>query len=65
MKLAFDPLGIMNPGVKVPLPAERALADIKYDPSLASLPPRAKAALHRVEQERAYAQFRLALLDEA
>ena len=63
VKDAFDPVGILNPGVKVALPRQRALGEIKYDPALASLPPRAKAALDRVERDRAYAEFRLALLE--
>ena len=44
---------------------ERALGEIKYDPSLAPLPKAARAALARVELERAYARSRLELLDEA
>ena len=65
VKHCFDPAGILNPGVKVPTRGERALADIKYDPSLAPLPAPARAALDRVERERAYARSRLELLDEA
>lgn len=65
IKHAFDPLGILNPGVKVALAGERPIGDVKYDPSLAPLPPRARAALDRVERERAYARFRLDLLDDA
>ncbi|HVX38857.1 MAG TPA: FAD-binding oxidoreductase [Gemmatimonadaceae bacterium] len=63
VKAAFDPAGILNPGVKVPLPDQRALAEIKYDPALPPLPPRARQALEQVERERAYARFRLDLLD--
>jgi hypothetical protein len=37
---------------------------VKYDPSLPPLPEPARAALARVERERAYARSRLALLDE-
>jgi FAD/FMN-containing dehydrogenase len=65
IKAAFDPDGVLNPGVKVPLVGERAIGEIKYDPSLPPLPPRARAALTRVETERAYASFRLELLDGA
>ncbi|MDB4877110.1 MAG: linked oxidase domain protein [Gemmatimonadetes bacterium] len=65
VKRAFDPLGILNPGVKVALPGESALGDIKYDPSLPPLPARARAALDVVERERGYAHFRLDLLDDA
>lgn len=65
VKAAFDPLDILNPGVKVAVSGERALDAIKYDPSLAPLPPRARSALDRVERDRAYARLRLDLLDEA
>ena len=65
VKSLFDPRGIMNPGVKVALDGERAVGVIKYDPKLPPLSPRASAALERVERERAYASFRLDLLDEA
>ena len=64
VKRSFDPLGIFNPGVKVPLPSQDALTEIKYDPSLPPLPPAATAALARVERERAYATLRLDLLGE-
>jgi FAD/FMN-containing dehydrogenase len=63
IKHAFDPAGILNPGVKVAEPHQVALAEIKYDPALPPLPPRARAALDIVERERAYARFRLELLD--
>jgi len=65
VKDAFDPIGILNPGVKIGLPRQRALGEIKYDPQLPSLPAKAKAALDRVERDRAYSEFRLALLDDA
>ena len=64
VKRSFDPLGIFNPGVKVPLPSQEALAEIKYDPSLPPLPPAAAAALARVERDRCYATLRLDLLGE-
>jgi FAD/FMN-containing dehydrogenase len=63
VKLAFDPDGILNPGVKVALPGQQPLADIKYDPALPALPAAAARALARVERERAYAEFRLAMLE--
>jgi len=65
VKRSFDPLGIFNPGVKVPTRGERALEQIKYDPSLTPLPADAVAALARVERERGYARPRLELLSEA
>lgn len=63
VKQAFDPDGVFNPGVKVPLPDQRALGDIKYDPSLPPIPAAAARVLERVERDRAYAEFRLAMLD--
>ena len=64
VKSAFDPRGLFNPGVKVPLAGQRPLGDIKYDPDLAPLPPAARAALDLVTAERAYARPRLSLLGE-
>ena len=64
VKRAFDPAGILNPGAKVALEGQRAVTDVKYDPSLPPLPEPARAVLARVERERAYARSRLALLDE-
>jgi FAD/FMN-containing dehydrogenase len=63
VKRTLDPRGILNPGVKVPRGAESLLGDIKYDPDLPPLPAEARAALDRVERDRAYATFRLSLLD--
>lgn len=63
VKDAFDPAGIFNPGVKLPLAGEHPIGDVKYDPALAPLPPRARAALDAVGRDRAYQRFRLALLD--
>jgi FAD/FMN-containing dehydrogenase len=62
IKEAFDPDGILNPGVKVPRPGDRAIAAVKYDPSLAALSPRARAALDDIDRRRAYSEFRLDLL---
>jgi FAD/FMN-containing dehydrogenase len=64
VKHAFDPDGILNPGVKVPLHGQRAIEDVKYDPLIAPLPPVARAALDRLVRERDYASFRLSLLPE-
>jgi FAD/FMN-containing dehydrogenase len=65
VKRAFDPEGLLNPGAKVPTPGERAVDHVKYDPSLPPLPPDARRALARVERDRAYARFRLELLEES
>jgi FAD/FMN-containing dehydrogenase len=64
VKHAFDPTGILNPGVKVPLPGQRAIGDVKYDRSLAPLPADARAALDGIIRDRGFAQFRLSLIDE-
>ena len=63
VKRSFDPTGILNPGVKVPVSDEPPLATIKYDPTLEPLPAAARAALDRVARERAYGVLRLAMLD--
>jgi FAD/FMN-containing dehydrogenase len=62
VKKAFDPGNILNPGVKVPLPNQKAIEEIKYDPSLPQLPAQARAALDSVVATRAYNQFRLSLI---
>ena len=62
VKRAFDPKGILNPGVKVPAGSHAGLGDIKYDPELAPLTPPARGALDIVERDRAYATPRLDLL---
>ena len=64
VKSAFDPTGILNPGVKVPLAGQKPLGDIKYDPALAPLPDEARQALDRITEERAYSTFRLSLIPE-
>jgi FAD/FMN-containing dehydrogenase len=63
VKHAFDPDGLLNPGVKVALPGQRAIGVIKYDPALPPIPLAAARVLERVERDRAYAEFRLAMLE--
>ncbi|MEO5814203.1 MAG: FAD-binding oxidoreductase [Gemmatimonadaceae bacterium] len=65
VKRAFDPEMLLNPGAKVPLPGERAVDRVKYDPILPPLPDAARSALNEVERGRAYGRFRLELLAEA
>jgi len=65
VKQAFDPEGILNPGAKLPLAGERPIGEVKYDPQATPLPPRARAALDRVERTRGYAEFRLDLLQSS
>ena len=64
VKRSFDPALILNPGAKLPLPGQRAIEDVKYDPSLPPLPEAARKVLERVAEERAYGRYRLAMLDE-
>jgi FAD/FMN-containing dehydrogenase len=66
IKRSFDPAGILNPGVKVPLEGAPAPLDtaVKYDPALAPLPAAARKALDRVERERSYAESRLTVLGQ-
>ena len=63
VKKAFDPTGILNPGVKVRLPDQKPVGDIKYDPDLAPLPASVRAALDEMSSTRSYSSFRLSLLD--
>ena len=63
IKQAFDPRNILNPGVKVPLKDQKAITDIKYDPSLPALPEKARTALDELVKARAYDRFRLSLID--
>jgi hypothetical protein len=49
--------------VKVPLPGQKPIDDVKYDPTLAPLPPPVRDALDRMSAAREYSQLRLSLLD--
>ena len=62
VKRAFDPEGVFNPGVKVPLARQAAIEEVKYDPSIEPLPAAARDALDAIERERGYARFRLSLV---
>jgi FAD/FMN-containing dehydrogenase len=63
VKKAFDPANIFNPGVKIPLPGQTSLGEIKYDPALPPLPDRARSALDAMTIARDYSAFRLSLID--
>ncbi|MEP6507898.1 MAG: FAD-binding oxidoreductase [Gemmatimonadales bacterium] len=65
VKNAFDPKGILNPGVKVPVENQKPLGDIKYDPGLAPLPDDARRALDLVTDNRVYSELRLSLVPVA
>ncbi|HEX2723167.1 MAG TPA: FAD-binding oxidoreductase [Gemmatimonadaceae bacterium] len=62
VKKAFDPSGILNPGVKIPLEGQKPLGSIKYDPALAPLPHEARRALEQIAEGRSYSTFRLSLI---
>ena len=62
LKKSFDPDNIFNPGAKIPLPGQKALGDIKYDPLLPPLPAEARSALDDIVKRRAYNEFRLSLI---
>ena len=64
VKKCFDPRGVLNPGVKVALPGQKPIGDIKYDPVLPPLTAPARRALDHVSAARAYGRFRLELLTE-
>lgn len=64
IKHAFDPTGILNPGVKLPIAGQKVFGTIKYDRSLPPLPPRARRVLDRVARERAYDRSRLEMLEQ-
>jgi FAD/FMN-containing dehydrogenase len=63
VKAAFDPDGIFNPGVKIPLPGQKPITEVKYDPELPPLPAEARAALDLVASTRSYAKPRLSFID--
>ncbi|MBI5600486.1 MAG: FAD-binding oxidoreductase [Gemmatimonadetes bacterium] len=64
VKQAFDPLGVLNPGVKVPRAGDDPLASVKYDPTLPPLPADARAVLDRIVRERDWAAYRLGELPD-
>lgn len=63
VKEAFDPQGILNPGVKVPVAGQRPVEDVRYDPALPALPPAARRALDTIERTRDWHAARLSLLE--
>jgi FAD/FMN-containing dehydrogenase len=66
VKAAFDPLGILNPGVKLTEPRAHGFGGtVKYDPSAPPLPAGARHALDQIQRERAWNSFRLDLVDGA
>ncbi len=64
VKRAFDPLGILNPGVILPgADAGRPIRRLKVGPQAVPLPDDIARGLRRIEQSGGYAQHRLELAD--
>jgi hypothetical protein len=49
--------------VKIPLPGQKPITDVKYDRKLSPLPDEARAALDLVAANRSYAKPRLSFID--
>ncbi|MBI1722678.1 MAG: hypothetical protein HYR48_02090, partial [Gemmatimonadetes bacterium] len=68
VKAAFDPAGILNPGVKIPeAPARVELAPelLKFGARAPALPREVAEVLRRIERDAAWGTFRLDLAPEA
>ncbi|MGD2134641.1 MAG: FAD-binding oxidoreductase [Gemmatimonadales bacterium] len=64
IKAAFDPAGIMNPGVILPAANARPIAELKVGPDAAPIPAAAADALRALERAGAWATPKLDLLAE-
>jgi FAD/FMN-containing dehydrogenase len=64
VKDAFDPKGIMNPGVKLPDPDQPPFAHLKVGDGAAQLPPRIEGGLRDIERSAGYSLSRLELTAE-
>ncbi|HEV8598874.1 MAG TPA: FAD-binding oxidoreductase [Gemmatimonadales bacterium] len=63
VKEAFDPVGILNPGVKLPAEGDRPFAALKVGGQAAQLPPEIEAGLREIERTAGYSVSRLELAD--
>src|ERR1051326_2732107 len=63
VKHAFDPSGILNPGVKLPAGVERPFASLKAGSGAAPIPADIEARLRLMEREAGYAVSRLDLTE--
>jgi FAD/FMN-containing dehydrogenase len=65
VKAAFDPDGVLNPGVKLPADAATTnpLGPLKVGAAAAPLPPDIETALRRIEREGGYGEPRIGLAD--
>jgi len=64
VKEAFDPVGILNPGVKIPCAEERPFGSLKIGNSAPYLPADIEESLRDVERFARYSMSRLDLADE-
>jgi FAD/FMN-containing dehydrogenase len=64
VKEAFDPVGILNPGVKLPGPEDRPFGSLKIGGGAPSLPADIEESLRDVERFARYSMSRLDLADE-
>jgi hypothetical protein len=64
VKRAFDPLGILNPGIILPS-GEPAITRLKVGTQAIALPDDIALGLRRIEQRGEYARSRLDLADAA
>ncbi|NOT09117.1 MAG: FAD-binding oxidoreductase [Gemmatimonadales bacterium] len=61
VKEAFDPVGILNPGVKLPVSGERPFESLKFGPDAADLPGDMAERLREIERSAGYGVSRLEL----
>lgn len=64
VKRAFDPQGLFNPGIKVPLPNQPVLRPLKVGAGAPPLPEPIARSLREIERTAAYAVSRLELASE-
>jgi FAD/FMN-containing dehydrogenase len=63
VKAAFDPVGILNPGVKLPSEDERPFSGLKVGAGAVPLPEDIEAGLREIERSAGYSLSRLELAD--
>lgn len=63
VKEAFDPAGILNPGVKLPSPDFRPFENLKVGKDAALIPEGIQAGLREIERSAGYARSRLDLAE--
>ncbi|HEX9728507.1 MAG TPA: FAD-binding oxidoreductase [Gemmatimonadales bacterium] len=64
VKRAFDPHGILNPGVIIPNATPAPLRDLKIGPDAAPIPDRIAGALQRIERTAAWGTSPMTLVEE-